>query len=136
MLGIPFLYRGLHANALNAPSLGLEVEGRYPGLASGPRGAWDILDELTIETARAALTWLVEAAAAEGIEIRYLYAHRQSSSMRRGDPGELVWRAVALEHGRQVLGLRTAPARTWDSPSAGRGRPIPLEWDPSGVGRY
>ena len=132
-----------HGNGLNATTLGLEVDGRYPGLMDDPetapredlRTTWGgdptVLTDATVETARAALAWLVEEGRREGMPIRYVYAHRQSSDTRRSDPGEELWRRVVLDYAVPELGLETQPARTW-----GRGEPVPLEWAPAGVGRY
>ncbi len=70
-----------------------------------------------------------------GMPIEYVHAHRQSSATRRADPGEELWKRVVLEFGVPVLGLTTEPARTLPGRN-GDGRPIPLEWDPDGVGSY
>jgi len=126
-----------HANGLNRRSLGLEIEGNYRGLADDPRTVWSgarpsgALDELTVATARAAVSWLVRTGRALGMPLRFIAAHRQSSPTRRADPGEEIWRRVALEHAVAELGLETVPGRTW-----GEGRPIPIEWQPDGVGNY
>lgn len=115
-----------HAGRLNAPSLALEVEGLYDGHSSGRRQP----DELTIEAARAGLRWLVETGRAEGMPLRYLLAHRQSSRTRRADPGAGIWRALA-PWAKEHLGLVTRPDHV-----VGDGRGIPTDWDPAGVGRY
>jgi hypothetical protein len=140
VLAMPLRWQGIHANALNATSIGLEVEGLYAGLRDDPstapredlRTTWGgpplEVTELVVETARALLTRIVELAAAESVELRYVRAHRQASGTRRSDPGEGLWRAVALEHAVARLGLRVEPDRTWDSKASGRGRPIPEAW--------
>jgi hypothetical protein len=43
--------------------------------------------------------------------------------MRRSDPGEALWKAVALDYAVAVLGLETQNTRTW-----GDGNPIPAAW--------
>src|SRR5690606_22013803 len=93
-----------HAGRLNATTLGLEVEGLYDGRATGSRRPADT----TIDAARAALRWLVETGRSEGMPIRYVYAHRQSSRSRRADPGAWLWREVAL-WGVDELELETRP---------------------------
>lgn len=114
-----------HANGLNATTLGLEVEGLYDG-RKGPRRP-------SLETrmaTRRALRWLVEQGRAEGMPLRWLWAHRQSSKKRRADPGAALWEVAVNE--AYSLGLETRPTDT-----VGDGRPIPVEWDPAhGVGRY
>src|SRR5690606_40111361 len=107
---------------LNASTLGLEVEGVYDGRATGSSRP----TETTIDAARAALHWLVETGRSEGMPIRYVYAHRQSSRSRRADPGAWLWREVAL-WGVGELGLETRPGYV-----IGDGRPIPVDWQPAG----
>lgn len=137
----PLRWHVHHGNGLNPRALGLEIEGRFPGLIGNPR---TLANRRSIETpitdtliaaAIEALTALVTLGRAEGMPIRYVHAHRQSSPSRRSDPGEEIWRRVVLEHGVRVLGLETQPALVLEA-RKGPGRPIPLEWDPAGVGRY
>lgn len=139
----PLLAYVYHGNRLNDRSLGIEIEGRYPGLVDDPNtlpredldttygGHPTELTETTIVTANAALTWLVEEASEHGINIKYIMAHRQSSDDRRSDPGEEIWKQVVLEFATRVLGLETKPENTWRE-----GRSIPLAWDPDGKGKY
>lgn len=132
-----------HGNGLNSSTLGVEIEGRYPGLEDDPetatpehmRTTWggepqDVTD-LVVDAARETLRRLLIAARAEGMPIRWIYAHRQSSIDRRSDPGSELWRRVVLEYAVPVLGLETKPSLT-----TGDGRPIPEKWDPNGLGAY
>jgi len=131
-----------HANALNRPSLGLEVEGVYSGLLDDPatvvdeaeRTTWGDASRITtlskdrIDAAAAGLEELVRLGRAEGMPLRVVYAHRQSSAARRSDPGEAIWRAL-----RPVwldIGLVEAPRF-----AIGGGRPLPAGWGPYS-GRY
>lgn len=117
------------ADTMNSISLGLEIEGDYPGLMRSRNER--VLDHI-IKAAREALKALVNEARKEGAPIKYIWAHRQSSAMRRDDPGEEIWRRVALEYGVAVLGLETQPGRTW-----GNGKTIPKIWDEiNGIGKY
>lgn len=125
-----------HGNGLNPTSLGLEIEGVYPGLVGDKRTlgssgrAETPLDEETIEVARAALRDLTDRGRAAGCDLRYLDPHRASSAMRRRDPGEGLWRALAPWAWRE-LGLAIRPGLV-----LGTGRALPREWDPTGVVRY
>lgn len=123
-----------HGNGLNATELGLEIDGNYPGLVGGTtwngQPASPVTDEV-VQAARAALALMVREGRREGMPIRFLHAHRQSSSSRRSDPGEELWRRVVLEYAVPVLGLITEPDKV-----LGDGRPIPRQWDPDGVGDY
>lgn len=119
-----------HGNGANGRSIGLEVEGVYNGRPGGSDA--EPTDE-TIQTAREAMRWIVEAARAEGITIRYVLAHRQFSDSRRADPGWTLWRQVAL-WADDALGLATIPTLT--DTERGVGHPIPREWDPRQSGGY
>jgi hypothetical protein len=120
-----------HAHGYNGWSIGLEVEGRFPGLLGVPDP--HRADRLTDDQADAALRCVrhaVAEVASHGGTLRYLAAHRQSCELsKRPDPGEEIWRRVALpamaEH--SLLAARTLP----------EGAPIPEAWDPRAVGvRY
>lgn len=144
VLAAPLRWHVNHGNGYNACSVGLEIDGRHPGLDDDPSTA-PVREDLRttwggepsewgaeqIEAAREALRWLVEQARAEGCPITRIVAHRQSSATRRSDPGQRIWRDVVLTFAVPELGLWTDPAD-----AVGDGRPIPREWDPAGVGAY
>lgn len=146
----PIRHFVLHGNGFNAYTLGLEIDGCYPGLRDDPStiprredlettwgGEPDAVTSTIVDTARAALRWLVETGRAEGCPIEHVYAHRQSSGKRKSDPGEELWARVVEEYAIPVLGLRAHHALAIDSKKSGRGRPIPIQWSPAhGVGRY
>lgn len=124
-----------HGNAFNSYTLGLEVEGVYPGvLAKAAQTTWGgkptPMLEATIDNAREALRYLVEEGRRQGAPIKNVFAHRQSNN-KPSDPGEELWRRVVLEYGVPVLGLEPVWNRKLDD-----GRTIPVEWDPNGIGRY
>lgn len=132
-----------HGNEFNPVSLGLEIEGHFPGLPDDPStprrediatvwgGKATPLTATLVEASCAALDYLVAKGRELGMPIEFIAAHRQSSDTRRSDPGWEIWRTVVLEYAVPKLGLKTLP-----SYAIGNGRPIPKEWDPHGVGRY
>ena len=133
-----------HAGRLNAASAAEEIDGRYSGLLDRPetapredlRTTWGSADPqrfegLIVDASRTGLVWIVTELRRMGAPVRYVWAHRQSSSTRRADPGEGIWRGLVLDFAVPYLGLATQPGRTW-----GKGRPIPRQWDPDGVGDY
>lgn len=136
-----------HGNAFNRYSLGLEIEGLYPGLRDNLKTVRRVVrhrvdpvtDELVL-AARSTLTWMVEEGRAEGMPIRFIWAHRQSSPTRRSDPGEELWQRVVLDYAVPVLGLETQNEVKLESKSKksrGWGNRIPQEWDREhGVGGY
>lgn len=118
----PFDWYVYHGNGFNSFQLGLEIEGRYNGL-------WK-RDQVTDDTLRAtcaALKYMVEEGRRLDMPIEWIYAHRQSSASRRGDPGEELWKRAVLMYAVSILGLKTDPGMT-----VGKGRPIPTEWDMDG----
>lgn len=129
-----------HGNGLNVRSLGLEVEGNFPGLIGRKplHGKPTELTEVTVAAARAGVKLLVEEGRKRGCPIKYIYAHRQTDSWRRADPGEELWRRVVLEYAVPELKLETRPEEKFRH-RKGRARdgyPVPKRWDPRGVGSY
>jgi hypothetical protein len=57
-------------------------------------------------------------------------SRRSQPATRRADPGELIWRTVALRAVTE-LSLRMEPERVW-----GSGLPLPAAWGIDGGGRY
>ena len=127
-----------HGHSWNPRSVGLEIEGWYAGVeedlstlwvpqgASRGRRRSQALAPGQAEAALQAIHHAVAVVAAHGGRIRYVAAHRQSSATRQSDPGELIWREIALP-AMDALGLKTAPTLSG-------GRPIPEAWDPAQVG--
>lgn len=122
------------SNGLNSFTLGLEIEGIYPGYpgakvwGSNPATPFT---PLVRDTAREALKYLLGAGRAAGMPIEYLYAHRQSNGQKPSDPGYEIWQQVVLEYGVSVLGLKTRNEYTVDD-----GKPIPKDWDPTSKAKY
>ncbi len=114
------------ANGFNATTISIENEGKFPGLIGKP-----LMTDLLLEAAEAAVKYAVTQGRKEGMPLRYIYAHRQSSAARRRDPGQEVWERVVLGYAVPALGLETRLGY-----KVGGGRPIPLAWDPAGVGKF
>ena len=132
-----------HGNALNEFTYGLECEGQYPGLPDDPttpkredeQTTWGgdptPLDDLAIETFRAALKHLYEEGLKLGSPLQYVWAHRQANGVKVSDPGYGIWKHVVLDYAVAKLGLKTQPEKFWRD-----GKPVPPQWDPKGVGKY
>ena len=73
-----------------------------------------------------------------GIILTEIYAHRQSSSDRRADPGEEIWKKVVLGHAVKKHGLKTRPELALPASNRrnGPGRALPLVWDPLAAAAY
>ena len=121
-----------HANALNRTTLGLEVDGKYPGRIVDERTTHTVFTKARREAAEEALRWLYMEGLALGMPIKYIYAHRQSSKTRRADPGEELWHKLVEEFAVPKLGLEPRYGFT-----IGEGRTIPIDWNPrDGKGLY
>jgi len=129
-LPCPLTWYVYHGNGFNATSLGIEIEGRYAGDLERKSDEQEVTD-LVVECANAALKYLVDEARLLGAPLKYIYAHRQSSETRRGDPGAELWRRVAVEYATPVLGLERRPELVM-----GGGRQLPKSWDPLGRVKY
>ncbi|MEM7151549.1 MAG: N-acetylmuramoyl-L-alanine amidase [Myxococcota bacterium] len=123
-----------HANRLDGGSLGIEIDGNYPGLVGGKtnngKDATYVTDAV-VSAAQRGVKLLYEEGKKLGCPIEYIYAHRQLSGSRRADPGEELWRRVVLDYAIPVLGLKPRRDFTID-----KGRTIPTNWDPEGIGSY
>lgn len=132
-----------HAGRFNAKSIGLEIEGIYPGLLDDPdtfpredlRSTWggkpSENTEGAILAACDAVRRIVDEVAAAGGKIERVVSHRQSSDARRSDPGQEIWQRVAIECAEEELGLDLFLGSPWN-----QGRPVPVQWDPRGEGDY
>lgn len=96
--------RTYHGNDGNGPLIGVSLEGNYPGLEVHRTKKHNDYDEHTILTGRAALRMAVVKGREEGAPVEWLFAHRQYSGGRVGDPGEGWWREIGTPI-RKELGL-------------------------------
>lgn len=133
-----------HGNGWNARCVGIEVNGLYAGREDDPntaldealRSTWDDPSTPTREqpmkttpramfATRNLVRWIRWDVARNGGAMTKLVAHRQSSEDRRNDPGEAIWKAVALPLHAE-LGLDDGGV----SFKLGSGYAIPECWDP------
>ena len=126
------------ANGWNAATVSIEVNGLFAGVEGDLETVWDdpstrrretpmTLDDETAEATLAAIRWIRLGVP----NLRVIVAHRQASRNRRNDPGEAIWKRIAIP-ARDELGLATPRGFTLDD-----GRPIPEAWDPQARGvRY
>jgi len=124
VLGHPLDWYVNHANSLNARSLGLEIEGRFPQLM----GTNELLTGKLLHAAQDGLEYLVQEGRRRGMPIRWVWAHRQSSMTRDDDPGQEIWQKLVLGFAGAVLGLRTQPDFVTG------GKTIPMAWRRPGKG--
>lgn len=118
VLAHPLEWYVYHGNGLNARSLGLEIEGLFPGL----QGKQELFTGDLERASQDGLEYLVRKGREMGMPIKWIWAHRQSSMTRDSDPGEEIWRKLVLNFAMERLGL--APQHDFVT----GGKTIPPEW--------
>ena len=125
-----------HGHGWNGRSVGLEIEGHYAGVEGRPETHWVpeepspsrkvpmVLAEGQVKAALDAIRHAVGRVAEHGGRIRYCVAHRQSYGLKTSDPGEAIWRRVALAAMREHDLTGLPPIAHPKHP----GRPIPEAW--------
>lgn len=119
-----------HAHALNARSIGIEVEGAFLGV-EGDMKTWakyhkikpQSLTPEQIEACLALARYLKDLLASRGSRLRAYYAHRQGSNTRDRDPGSAIWQQIVLPSAKET-GVEVPFERVF-----GKGKPIPKQWD-------
>lgn len=134
----PLTWYAYHGHGFNDHSLGLEMEASLPGLRNGKtwngKPASPTGPEF-IAGCRSALGYLYEEGRRAGMPIEYVWAHRQSTQ-KPSDPGQELWEEVVINFGIKELGLKPQYDLVLKNRQGVSGKPIPVEWDPHGVGRY
>lgn len=115
-----------HGSAGNSSMIGVSQEGNFPGLEKNRKKKHNGWDEHTIETARATIRLAVGHSREQGAPIEHMYAHRQYSKGRVGDPGEGYWKEIGIPMCEE-LGLKKHPHEKYST-----GYEIPREWDQDG----
>ena len=118
VLAHPLDWYVYHGHALNARSLGLEIEGLFPG----KQGSKELFTGVLESGAQDGLEFLVRKGRELGMPIKWIWAHRQSSMTRDSDPGEEIWKKLVLGYAVSSLGL--VPQHEFVS----GGKTIPTEW--------
>ena len=124
-------HRVVAANGWNDATVSIEVNGLYAGIEGDQRTVWDdpstptreqasSLSEETAQATREVLRWMKRTIP----NLNVVVAHRQASGDRRNDPGEAIWKRVAIP-ARDELGLVTPDGFTMSD-----GLRIPEAWDP------
>jgi len=115
-----------HGNGGNKRLVGVSAEGNLPGLEKNRTKKHNAIDEHFIETNRATIRLAVTKEREVGAPIEALYAHRQYSDGRLGDPGEGWWREVGTPMSQELHLERRVTFKH------GSGNEICREWDDLG----
>lgn len=132
--------RVIAANGLNDSTVSIEFDGLLFGIEGDIKTVWDNpatsarengmpLTQEQVEAGLDCIRWIVADVARRGGKVTAIRAHREASASRRSDPGQAVWRDVALMACAE-LGL-TAGGGT-----LGNGLPIPEVWGGAAGARY
>ena len=83
-----------------------------------------------IASTLATIKWVMDEVEKRGGKLEYIHAHRQSSPTKTSDPGEKIWKTIALE-----------AKRRWGLADGGPnfksgGQPIPNDWDSDYTAKY
>jgi hypothetical protein len=117
-----------HAQGLSHHTIGVEISGNYQGVDGQDWSRWKPgggPHHLTPEMSRGAelmMRDIYHRLVISGSEWRYLYAHRQSSGTRTADPGEEIWKQIALKWA-EATGADILPDYY-----RGKGKPLPYDW--------
>lgn len=118
-----------HGNGGNGLLVGVSLEGNYKGVDPKGRAAnsYHGYTEHIIETGRTTLRLATNHSRDLGAPIEWLYAHRQYSGGRTGDPGEGWWKEIGIPVAKE-MDLKINYGFKHSS-----GKKIPVEWDENGL---
>lgn len=116
-----------HAQGLSRFTIGIEVEGNYPGLTNNPNTLWrggggphSVNDKMI--AGAMSIVKDIEQRLSDRAEAIVYYAHRQSSPNRRACPGQEIWEKIVVPC-MTLIGAVAHPQRT-----IGKGRTLPTGW--------
>ena len=127
-----------HAQGLSPRTIGIEIAGNFCGVEGDESTLWKgggpaaVLNPKQIDAINRALTFIRGELSDRGVSWKGIYAHRQSSKTRHGDPGSAIWKNIALPWGEK-LQLDMVSLGQYMS---GDGRQIPNSWDPQCSAKY
>jgi hypothetical protein len=115
-----------HAQGLSASTIGIEVEGKLPGLIGNTKTIWQYQEGDPITLTESQKVGLIEALdfCFSKVGVGTLWAHRQSFKNRTLDPGEEIWKLAS----QWAFGLHPGRVRMEPDKTLGSGKPIPKEW--------
>ena len=112
-----------HGNKANRSTLGVAVVGHFPGLEKNRKSSHTEVDDFFLATMRACMRLAMLKSREEGCLVEDLTAHRVYSARRTNDPGEYIWKHVAIP-AMDAYNLSVSYDR-----KVGSGREIPNLWD-------
>lgn len=116
----------MHGNEENRFTIGIEVNGHFPGLVSGfdpKRHTSEGPPLQQIIHCQEAIGWIISTVRKHGGKIQRILPHRVANDSRRSDPGEVIWKQVGVWAQDYFKLSGVGPGYC-----IGDGRPIPYEW--------
>ena len=126
-----------HAQGLSRTTIGIEIEGNYPGLIDNCKTLWKgggpacSLNAAMLEAAEQLFAILTAEFATNNVEWEYTRAHRQSKNTRTADPGEEIWKLIAMP-----WMIRNGSTDGGSDFKRGSGKPIPKQWNSERTAAY
>jgi hypothetical protein len=117
-----------HAKGLSDTTIGIEIEGNYPGIKGDMSTLWKggggphTLNPNMMLAIEEVFIFLLIEFTRNGKTLDHIYAHRQSTNSRIADPGQEIWEAVAIPWEKR-LGINLNNDLVF-----GTGRAIPKQW--------
>jgi hypothetical protein len=132
VLSHPFEMMIWHGHAPSPWTIGIEFDGNpegYPGYWWKPGGGPHDITEAQVKAGDVLLKILLDAFKAGGSELKYIYAHRQSSENRECDPGWQCWQKIGVPW-MERTGAIPGDSNGFGGTTFGTGFQIPQSWDP------
>jgi len=131
-----------HAQALSKKTIGIEIEGNFPGIIGDMSTLWKgggsacRMTKQQLFASRVLFDYIADRFLRNGSVWRHVYAHRQSSDMRTADPGENIWGEVGIPWGNQLFLKNGETPDGGPGFKLGKGKPIPRDWDERRTAKY
>lgn len=125
-----------HAQGLSRTTIGIEIEGNYPGIMGDESTLWEggggphMLNAYMYTALTNIYIYILDLLKQRPLTV---YAHRQSYKSRIADPGDEIWRAEKSI--RVSFGLLESIKRD-ENWFCGSGRAIPKAWSETATAKY
>lgn len=109
-----------HAQGLSQRTVGIEIAGNFYGVEGNEATLWKgggdaaVLNDDQIDAVNRGIEWILAQFKAHGAVCKGIFAHRQSSKTRHGDPGSAIWEKIAIPW-MNKLGIHTLGSLSYKS---------------------
>lgn len=119
-----------HAQGLSMRSIGVEIEGNFPGIEGNVKTLWKggggphSLSKDMIQGSLTIKDDIERRFKEQNQRWKYIFAHRQSHATKMADPGQEIWLKIALNWA-ELTGCKAQPEF-----KTKKGLPLPQQWGP------